>query len=144
MDNAEERRLACLTDRQQIVYQLREIQKMKIADIAEEMGVSYNAVRQHISNYKRRLREYDDYQSRQVRNEETVDLPITRGEAIVLIDAISEYRQIIENAVNHGYKTDWIGRLPYEYRIAGELSEKAQMAVYGKIQMEQAWDFEGK
>ena len=121
-------RIDCLTDRQRDVYLLRE-KGMSGPAIARELGITGNAVYQHIHHYERRLKQYDAYRDAKERNLEPIGIPLTRGEAKLIVRALTEYRRRIESTVVQNIKSDWLGRVPYEYQLRDQLVEKVKAAL---------------
>ena len=125
------KRLSILTARQREVWLLYKQGKKK-SKIAEELGISCGAVSGHIYSAERRLREYDHYYAVEERNEESVDLPLTRGEVKIIIEALSLYERELEHDTVHRAGSDWIGKLPFETKLVADLYDRAQTAIYGK------------
>ena len=122
-------RIDCLTERQRDVYLLRERGMSGLA-IARELGITQNAVYQHIHHIERRLKQYDAYQDVKERNLEPIVIPLTRGDAKLIVRALREYRRRIESTVVQNIKSDWLGRVPYEYQLTDQLTEKVNEALY--------------
>ena len=116
-------RIDCLTGRQRDVYLLRE-KGMSGPAIARQLGITQNAVYQHIHHYERRLKQFDAYQDAKERNLEPISIPLTRGEAKLIVRALAEYRRRIQSTVVQNIKSDWLGRVPYEYQLSDMLAEK--------------------
>ena len=136
----DEKRLAALTPKQREAVLLKE-KGLKIKQIAEAMGITYNAARDHILHAERRFREYDLYQKMDEGNKAIVAVPISRGECKVLMDALAALEREYEGHVVHRAGSDWIGRLPYESKVVADLYERLQKAVYGRVlqQMTPNW-----
>ena len=117
------KRIDCLTERQRDVYLLRE-KGMSGPAIARQLGITQNAVYQHIHHYERRLKQFDAYQDAKERNLEPISIPLTRGEAKLIVRALAEYRRRIQSTVVQNIKSDWLGRVPYEYQLSDMLAEK--------------------
>lgn len=117
------KRIDCLTERQRDVYLLRE-KGMSGPAIARQLGITQNAVYQHIHHYERRLKQFDAYQDAKERNLEPISIPLTRGEAKLIVRALAEYRRRIQSTVVQNIKSDWLGRVPYEYQLTDMLAEK--------------------
>ena len=141
MTDLHEKRLAALTPKQREAVLLKE-KGLKIKQIAEAMGITYNAARDHILHAERRFREYDHYQKMDEENKTMVEIPISRGECKVLMEALVALEREYEGHVVHRAGSDWIGRLPYESKVVADLYERLQKAVYGKVlrQMPPNWE----
>lgn len=120
-----------LSEKQKKVWSLHE-QGLSNKAIAEQLGVSYNAVRETLKRIERRFREYDQYHEMDERDKVTIFLPLTRGEGKVIIEALQLLSQELESKVVHNVKSDWYGRLPYKSLVAADLLERAEIAVYGQ------------
>ena len=116
-------RIDCLTERQRDVYLLRE-KGMSGPAIARQLGITQNAVYQHLHHIERRLKQFDAYQDAKERNLEPISIPLTRGEAKLIVRALAEYRRRIQSTVVQNIKSDWLGRVPYEYQLTDMLAEK--------------------
>ena len=110
-------RIDCLTERQRDVYLLRE-KGMSGPAIARQLGITQNAVYQHIHHYERRLKQFDAYQDAKERNLEPISIPLTRGDAKLIVRALAEYRRRIQ------IPAYWLGRVPYEYQLTDQLADK--------------------
>ena len=122
-------RIDCLTDRQKDVYLLRE-KGMSGPAIARQLGITQNAVYQHLHHIERRLKQYDVYQDAKERNLEPISVSLTRGDAKLIMRALAEYRRRIGSTVVQNIKSDWLGRVPYEYQLADQLADKLRKALY--------------
>ena len=122
-------RIDCLTDRQKDVYLLRE-KDMSGPAIARQLGITQNAVYQHLRHIERRLKQYDVYQDAKERNLEPISVSLTRGDAKLIMRALAEYRRRIGSTVVQNIKSDWLGRVPYEYQLADQLADKLRKAQY--------------
>ena len=122
-------RIDCLTDRQKDVYLLRE-KGMSGPAIARQLGITQNAVYQHLHHIERRLKQYDVYQDAKERNLEPISVSLTRGDAKLIMRALAEYRRRIGSTVAQNIKSDWLGRVPYEYQLADQLADKLRKALY--------------
>lgn len=121
--------LSFLTDRQKQVYLLRSA-GVKFKDIATTLGISQEAARQHAHHAERRFREKERYDAMAKRNNEVIDLPITRGE---LKMAIQGLREVEKEMMKHKRpKDDWWGSFPYEHHIITTFIEKAENYLYPK------------
>lgn len=136
-----EKRLNALTKRQREVWLLQE-QGLKKKEIAQELSITYSAVREHIRYAELRLHEYDQYYAAEKRNDEPVSLPLTRGEVKTILAALEVYENEIECEAAHRSGGDWIGRLPFKANITADLYDKAQKALFGKTfyRMPKNWD----
>lgn len=122
-------RIDCLTDRQKDVYLLRE-KGMSGPAIARQLGITQNAVYQHLHHIERRLKQYDVYQDAKERNLEPISVSLTRGDAKLIMRALAEYRRRIGSTVVQNIKSDWLGRVPYEYQLADQLADKLRKGLY--------------
>ena len=122
-------RIDCLTDRQKDVYLLRE-KGMSGPAIARQLGITQNAVYQHLHHIERRLKQYDVYQDAKERNLEPISVSLTRGDAKLIMRALAEYRRRIGSTVVQNIKSGWLGRVPYEYQLADQLADKLRKALY--------------
>lgn len=123
--------LSVLTERQRMAYTLRQ-QGLTYAKVGEAMGVSSSGAERNIKAAERRLREYAAYHAWQERNDEPVELPLTRGELRLVLRGLQMVENEIAQSVNTwNYRTDWKGRLPYEARILAGVLRRAHTAFYG-------------
>lgn len=120
-----------LSEKQKRVWALHE-QGLSNKAIAEQLGVSYNAVRETLKRVERRFQEYDQYHEMDERDKVTIFLPLTRGEGKVIIEALHLLSQELESKVVHNIKSDWYGRLPYKSLVVADLLERAEISVYGQ------------
>jgi len=127
--------LSILTEKQREAWKLRAM-GFNYKQIAEKMGISVSAARNHIHNAERRFREWEAYNAIEQKNNETLHIIFTRGEIEVLLRAVHEYEHRLMREAHYNVKTDWKGRLPYECRILPPLSEKMQTALYGQVLQE--------
>ena len=117
-----------LSDRQRIAYELRQAGKTYQA-IADEMGVTFEAVRQLVYRAERRIRSHEFYIKKQQRNLMPVDFPVTLGELRIIVEALE--RLHISNHGKHriSYKTSWEELKDYEDILTEQLCQKAQSAL---------------
>ena len=120
--------LEILSDRQCIAYELRQAGKTYQA-IADEMGVTFEAVRQLVYRAERRIHSHEFYIKKQQRNLMPVDFPVTLGELRIIVEALERL-----NISNHGkhrisYKTSWEELKDYEDILTEQLCQKAQSAL---------------
>lgn len=127
----EQRRLAILTRCQRDVWELYD-QGLTRKKIAEKLGITYGAVRQHLRLAERRFDEYDRLCALEEKNQQPVSFPLTRGEVKLIIDALWAYEQQFEKGVHKPVNVDWAGRLPVETKLIADLYERAQVAIYGR------------
>ena len=78
----------------------------------------------------KRLKQYDVYQDAKERNLEPISVSLTRGDAKLIMRALAEYRRRIGSTVVQNIKSDWLGRVPYEYQLADQLADKLRKALY--------------
>lgn len=122
---------SCLTEKQRIAYALRE-EGLTFQAIADKMGISVSAARNHVRHAERRFREYTVYHRIEQRNLEPLPIDLTRGEVKIILSALQLLeRDMMKNAV-FNVKSDWRGRLPYEAVIASGLYRKVNVALYGE------------
>lgn len=134
--------LSVLSKRQQDVWTLYALGESR-RHIAEKLNITTNAVTQHLNHAARRFREHDQYCAVLERNQESVDLPLTRGEVKVIIKALATYKKELERDHIHTVGSDFWGRLPWETQLVAGLYEKAQTSIYGTplIKMLPSMDF---
>jgi len=123
--------LRVLSERQQDVWVLYARGESR-RHIAEKLGITPNAVTEHLHHADRRFREYDRYCDALERNQENADLALTRGEVKIIIKALTLYEQELERGHYSSIRADWTGRLPWETQVVAGLYEKAQISLYGK------------
>lgn len=139
----DEKRMEALTPKQQVAVRLKE-KGLTIKEIAAAMGVTYNAVREHLRHAERRFREYDEYMAIEKRNLEQVDLPLNRGEVKLMMAALRALEREYEKNVVKNIKSDWRAKLPYESKVIADLYDRMQELIYGKAIMEMAPNWEKK
>lgn len=120
--------LAILSDRQRIAYELRQAGKT-YQKIADEMGVTLEAVRQLVYRAERRIRSHEFYIKKQQRNLMPVEFPITLGELKIIVEALQKL-----HLSNHGkhrisYKTSWEELRDYEEILTEQLYQKAKASL---------------
>lgn len=126
-----EKNLSILTERQRTAYLLR-LEKKTYKQIADEMGITTSAAGQLIHYAERRFRQYEKYNAALERNNVSVDFPVTRGELIFMLSGLRLLEAELEKGAVKGLSYDWKGRLPYEHGCVKELSNRIQIALYGK------------
>lgn len=139
----DEKRMEALTPKQQVAVRLKE-KGLTIKEIAAAMGVTYNAVREHLRHAERRFREYDEYMAIEKRNLEQVDLPLNRGEVKLMMAALRALEREYEKNVVKNIKSDWRAKLPYESKVIADLYDRMQELIYGKVITEMAPNWEKK
>lgn len=92
--------------------------------IARQLSITQNVVYQHLHHIERRLKQFDAYQDAKERNLEPLCIPLTRGDAKLIVRALAEYRRRIQSTVVQNIKSDWLGRVPYEYQLTDQLADK--------------------
>ena len=123
--------LDILTERQRMAYSLR-LEEKTYGQIAEEMGITANAVPQLIHYSLRRFREYERYSNAKMRNNEPVDFPITRGELVLTRRGLELLVLEFEKEAPSVWRgVDWLGRMPYEYERTKELIARVRSILYG-------------
>ena len=100
---------------------------------AETLGLSVNMVTTHLANAERRFREYERYLAQEEKNNQIIDIDLTRGELEMIVYAICEYQQALIRQAHYNVKTDWRGRLPFGASLSQTLSEKIHMKIYGRV-----------
>lgn len=139
----DEKRMEALTPKQQVAVRLKE-KGLTIKEIAAAMGVTYNAVREHLRHAERRFREYDEYMAIEKRNLEQVNLPLNRGEVKLMMAALRALEREYEKNVVKNIKSDWRAKLPYESKVIADLYDRMQELIYGKVITEMAPNWEKK
>lgn len=124
--------LGILTVKQRTAWVLRE-SGLPIKKIAEEMGVTTNAVREHLHKAERRFREYDKYLDAKERNNEILHMELTRGEGKLIISSIIEYERILMKGVHVGKTVDEYGNLSYPSTLLPALLKRLQLLVYNEV-----------
>ena len=100
------------------------------------MDISISAARTHVLNAERRFREYERFISMKENDREIEVLTLTHGEIKLLVNVLSKYEQDVLHKAYFNVKSDWQSHVPYEARIAVELSQKLQRIVYGEVRFE--------
>lgn len=124
--------LSFLTDKQRRAYILRQKGK-KYREIAAAMNITEGTARQHFISAERRVREYEQYNDVKNKNKTPLHLDITLGELKLVIIALNKLKFSTERSINHNIKSDWQGKLPYEYTILEDLLKQLQ-TIYTKAQ----------
>lgn len=124
-----EQKLSVLSKKQRTAYILRE-QGLTYREAAKIMGISSNAVRQHIYNAGRRLREYEQFHAVKTNNELPVEFPMTRGELKIIVMGLRYIHQKLSHVAPSRINTDWLGLLPYEHQLAEQVLNRAESALY--------------
>lgn len=124
--------LSFLTDKQRRAYILRQKGK-KYREIAAAMNITEGTARQHFISAERRVREYEQYNDAKNKNKTPLHLDITLGELKLVIIALNKLKFSTERSINHNIKSDWQGKLPYEYTILEDLLKQLQ-TIYTKAQ----------
>lgn len=127
-----EDKIEILTEKQRVAWELRN-KGLTFKKIAEEMGVTVSAATEHVHKAERRFREYERYQAAKERNNEVIQIELTRGECKLLIDAISEYERVLMKSKHVANAIDLFGSLPYEAQLLPDLYERLQMIAYGRV-----------
>jgi len=122
---------SCLTDKQRTAYALRE-EGLTFQAIADKMGITASAARNHVRNAERRFREHTAYHRIEQRNLEPLPLDLTRGEGKIILSALQLLERDMMKSAVFNVKSDWRGRLPYEAMIASDLYRKLNVALYGE------------
>lgn len=92
--------------------------------IAKIMNITTNAVRQHCIGADRRFKEYERYNAEKEKNSMPLNLNITFGDLEFILRALEHFQRYIEGRVGRNIKTDWMGKLPYEYMLLEKLTER--------------------
>lgn len=128
------RDLSMLTERQQTAYMLKE-SGMKVKQIAEEMGITENAVRRHLQQVERRFQQFDAAQKMREENNVPVEFPLTRADLLVILSGLQSYTAEMMNRITKNSKSDWVGKLPPEYLLAEDLLARIEINLYGHAYM---------
>lgn len=128
------RDLSILTERQQTAYMLKE-SGMKVKQIAEEMGITENAVRRHLQQVERRFQQFDAAQKMREENNVPVEFPLTRADLLVILSGLQSYTAEMMNRITKNSKSDWVGKLPPEYLLAEDLLARIETNLYGHAYM---------
>lgn len=90
---------SCLTDKQRTAYALRE-EGLTFQAIADKMGITASAARNHVRNAERRFREHTAYHRIEQRNLEPLPFDLTRGEGKIILSALQLLeRDMMKSAV---------------------------------------------
>lgn len=118
-----------LTEKQQTALLLRE-EGLSFQKIAERMGVTANAARQHVRRGEQRLREYARYHDVRQQNDQPVDFPLTRGELkAVLLGLTLLKEETLRTAGANSAGPNREERLPYELQVIDGLLDRVQAAL---------------
>lgn len=120
-----------LSEKQKRVWSLHE-QGLTNKAIAEQLGITYNAVRETLKRAERRFRDYERHRAEEERDKSTIFLPLTRGEGKLVIKALNLLSKELERNVVHNVTSDWYGRLPLESLLVADLLKRAERSVYGR------------
>lgn len=130
--NVDESYLHYLTKRQRAAWLLHE-EGLSRKQIAERLGISYNAVVELLRLAVHQFKQYESYCAIEKRNLEMADFPLTIGEVKVIMDALDLYAcQLESQGISH-IESDTYGKLPITKTIVAELHQKAQILIYGKV-----------
>lgn len=124
--------LSMLTERQQTAYMLKE-SGMKVKQIAEEMGITDNAVRRHLKQGERRFRQDEAVKKMREENAVPVDFPLTRADLLVILSGLQSYTAEMMKRITKNSKSDWAGKLPPEYSLAEDLIARIETNLYDRI-----------
>lgn len=128
-----EQDLSILTERQKTAFLLRQ-QGLTYEKIGRQMGISPAAAGRNVKLAERRFREYQRYHDGRLRNTVPVEFPLTRGELRRILEGLEILDADLANKAGAwNIRVDWMGRLPYEAQLVGDLMERAQMALYGRV-----------
>ena len=117
-----------LSDRQRQAYELRE-QRLTYQKIGEQMGISAGSASQAVHLAQHRLREYEAFCRWKEENSVSVNFPLTRGELTLLLDGARNLRLHMLRHAARWARTDWVGRLPYEFDLLEEVIGRASAAL---------------
>lgn len=117
------RDLSILTEKQRQAYVLRQNGET-FQQIAKIMNITTNAARQHCIGADRRFKEYERYNAEKEKNSMPLNLNITFGDLEFILRALEHFQRYIEGRVGRNVKTDWMGKLPYEYMLLEKLTER--------------------
>ena len=118
-----------LSDRQRLAYTLRE-QGLTYQKIGEQMGISAGSASQAVHLAQHRLREYETFCRWKEQNAQSIEFPLTRGELTLFLDGARNLRLHMLRHAARWARTDWVGRLPYEFDLLEELIGRAQGALH--------------
>ena len=121
-----------LTIKQRTAWELRKT-GITFKQIALQMGITPSAASELVHKAERRFRDYERYQNAKERNNEVLQISLTRGECKLLVDAISEYERVLMRSKHVSTARDLYGDLPYENLLLPLLYEKLQILVYGRV-----------
>ena len=121
-----------LTEKQQAVWELK-LQGLAKKQIAEKLGISVSMVNTHLNNADRRFQQYENYKALEEKNNEVVDIQLTRGELETIVHALIEYERSMVKKAHYNIKTDWRGRLPFGAEQAQTVSARIQEKLYGQV-----------
>ncbi len=120
----------CLSKQQRKIYEMYQ-SGMKRKDIAKALNLNYNTVVQHIHHAEVRLQQYDRAENIVIKNNQPLDMQLTRADGLVICEALKDYIQELRSTVP-GNKHEKIGNTPYQARIASDLLKRTEIAVYGE------------
>ncbi len=121
-----------LTEKQQAVWELK-LQGLGKKLIAEKLGITVYMVTTHLNNIDRRFKEYEHYKALEEKNNEIVDIHLTRGELETIVHALIEYEHSMMKKAHYNIKMDWRGRLPFGAEQAQTVSARIQEKLYGEV-----------
>lgn len=121
-----------LTERQRQAWTMRQ-QGLTYRKIAEAMDITSSAASQLVHNAERRFREYEKDQRIEARNQEIIQIELTRGEVELLLHLLEACSSKGSYLVREESASDWRKRLGYESFLIPGLCEKLQTKLYGKL-----------
>lgn len=127
--------LSILTQEQKQVILLRE-QGLTYQKIAERMGISINAVSQHLKKIGRKFKEYACYHDPNKRNDCLAEIALTYGELEIILSGLMLLERSALKKIGGSNKGSIKARLPYEAQIMGNLMERIEVVLYGRVTCE--------
>ena len=126
-----EKDVSILTEKQRIAWTRHENGE-PYSKIARDMGLSAQAVANHVHNAERRFREYERYKAHEEWNNAQINLVLTNAECEILVQGLLAYEDKMMKTAHFTGSGDWRSRLPYEAQRIPPLLDKLQQAVYGE------------
>ena len=128
-----------LTEKQKKVCLLRR-QGMTYQEIAKELNTGTDAARRCYLKAQRQLREYEAYHDPRFKNDQPVELPLTRGELAMIVEGLKLLELEIVKRHKRYKETSLWENLPYGARILDELYIRAYKAVYEQSEPDSIFD----
>lgn len=130
--HVDESYLHYLTERQRAAWLLHE-EGLSRKQIAERLGITYNAVVDLLKLSVKHFHEYEAYCAIEKRNLEPVNFPLTRGDVKVIMEALTIYAIQLNEQANSHVNSDTYGKLPITKTIVADLHQRAQILIQGKV-----------